>query len=259
MDMNFNFNLLRKFSYFVEQEKKLAVKVIAGVLLIAVAFVFYLVKEFSAEGDMAVISAENGEAIGMESDKTDSAAKAGAGGGASGKDAAIAGDDVHATSTAVEAKNMIIVDVSGAVANPSVVELPEGSRVFEAIEKAGGLTNEADIQLINRAAVLADGQKIYIPTKQEVSESRKGKPPAAAQYIPGINDSDTGPGQSNLININTADSATLQQLSGIGPATAQKIIEYRTTHGNFKTIEDIKNVSGIGDKTFEKFKDKITI
>jgi len=239
-------NLSRKFNRFIEQDKKLAVKVIAGVILLAVAFVFYLVKEFSAERDMAVtLIAENGTEIGLESESPDNAAKAGAGTGTDGD------------SEAMETKKVIIVDVAGAVTNPSVVELPEGSRVFEAVEKAGGLTKEADTQLINRAAVLTDGQKIYIPTKQEVRESTRGKSNSVIQYIPGINEQ--GAGESKLININTADSATLQQLTGIGPATAEKIIDYRTANGSFKSIEDIKNVSGIGEKTFEKFKDKITI
>jgi competence protein ComEA len=144
-------------------------------------------------------------------------------------------------------------DVAGAVMAPSVVELPEGSRVFEAIEKAGGLTGDADLSTTNQAEILTDGQKLYIPTRHELEESRAGSPSS------GLAANSSGVLQSKRININTADSQTLQQLKGVGPATAEKIINYRTENGKFKTIEDLKNVSGIGDKTFEKLKDKITV
>jgi competence protein ComEA len=157
-----------------------------------------------------------------------------------------------ATAAAIEEEIMIIVDVSGAVQNPSVVELPEGSRIFEAIKKAGGLAKDADLGSTNQAEILTDGQKIYIPTKQELKESLSGTPSSQLAYA-------AGSSQPKLININTADSAALQQLTGVGPVTAEKIINYRNENGKFKTIEDIKNVSGIGDKTFEKFKGKITV
>ena len=244
--------LSRVFRRLIEQDKKLLIKVIAGVTLLAVAFAFYLVKEFSANQDLDVtVTSENGAESSLK-----------AGGTAAGADfetssVTEAGGGRLTTAGAVDEEIMIMVDVAGAVTNPTVVELPEGSRVFEAIEKAGGLTKDADTGPINRAELLTDGQKIYIPTKQEIKESQNGQPSAAAQYSTGTYN--TGGSQSKPININTADSATLQQLSGVGPATAEKIIDYRNNNGKFKTIEDIKNVSGIGEKTYEKFKDKITI
>jgi competence protein ComEA len=107
---------------------------------------------------------------------------------------------------------------------------------------------EADTGTINQAEILSDGQKIYIPTKQEMISGNSG-----GNFAGSITR------QSGLININTADSAALQEIPGVGPATAEKIISYRNENGKFNTIEDIKSVSGIGDKTFEKMKKKITV
>ena len=146
----------------------------------------------------------------------------------------------------------IFVDIGGAVKNPMLVELPDGSRVDDAIQAAGGLKQEADMSSINRAEFLLDGQKVYIPSLPmdedgNVIETASG----------GGTSSEVS--ASGKVNINSADSEQLQTLNGVGPATAQKIIDYRQSNGSFTSIEDIKNVSGIGDKTFEKLKDDITI
>ncbi len=236
--------LKRIFRRLTEQDKKLLVKVIAGVILLAAALTFYLLKEMTADRESAVT-------LISESGAEDSLKAEGADAGTSG------GAVAPASADSAEEEATIMVDVAGAVVNPSVVELPEGSRVFEAIEKAGGLAKDADTGLINRAETLFDGEKIYIPTKQEVKDNLNGRPPATVQYTTGV--SNTGSSQSKLININTADSETLQQLTGVGPVTAGKIIDYRNSNGKFESVEDIKNVSGIGEKTFEKFKDQITI
>lgn len=154
-----------------------------------------------------------------------------------------------------ESEQVVVVDVSGAVASPAVVYLDSGARVDDAIKAAGGLTEDADVSTINRAAVLTDGQKIYIPAVGEES------PAAPAQDLSGAHSGqsvDSGTGDS-LININTATADQLETLDGVGPVTADKIIEYRTLYGAFETIEDIKKVSGIGDKTFDGFKDQITV
>ncbi len=212
------------FMRYFEQNKKLLIKVIAGIILLAIAFAFYLMKENTEDQDMMVSLIPDS---GVENSEP-------------------------TTVSAIEDEIMIMVDIAGAVANPAVVELPEGSRIFEAIEKAGGLTKEADMRGTNQAEILTDGQKVYIPTRQELEKSQSGAPSLNFTY-------QTGTVQSKLININTADSETLQQLTGVGPATAEKIINYRNENGKFNSIEDIKNVSGIGDKTFEKFRDKITV
>lgn len=206
-----------------EHDKKFLIKVIAGLILLVITFAFYLIKVNTAAKDADL------EIINSDIEQLE-----------------------QPTYAAIEEKSMIMVDVAGAVINPSVVALPEGSRIFEAVKKAGGLTEQADTRSTNQAEILVDGQKIYIPTKQELSE----------EY--GKADISVFSGQEkalrpSLININTADSETLQQLSGVGPATAEKIIDYRNQNGKFSSIEEIKNVSGIGDKTFEKFKNKITV
>lgn len=127
-----------------------------------------------------------------------------------------------------------------------VYSVEEGARVFEVIEKAGGLTEDASVEQINQAEAVSDGQKIVIPAK--------GEELLAAEVY-----DISGKASRGLININTADSQTLQEIPGVGPATAEKIIAYRTENGRFAKIEDIRNVSGIGEKTFEKLKDKITV
>lgn len=153
----------------------------------------------------------------------------------------------------------IYVDIGGAVSTPMLAKLPEGSRVEDAIQAAGGLTENADVSAINRAEFLNDGDKIYIP---EFIEDEDGNAVPAAEASAGTVSSDAGSSvrvaTDGKVNINTADSTQLQTLNGVGPATAQKIIDYRTMNGRFTSIEDIKNVSGIGDKTFEKLKDCIT-
>lgn len=154
--------------------------------------------------------------------------------------------------------DIVICDVSGAVKNPMVVELKKGERIGDAIEAAGGLTAKADISNINRAAVVKDGDKILIPEAgtSPQSDSQTSYDP---QNSPNNGIDTTTESASGKININSADSATLQQISGIGPVTADKIIEYRKSNGGFTKIEDLKNVNGIGDKTFEKMKDYVTI
>ena len=158
----------------------------------------------------------------------------------------------EATVSTEETAAMIYVDVGGEVKDPSVVELPDGSRVTDAITAAGGLTEQADLTDINRAAFVSDGEKIYIPS--QVSELEDDGLSAGEG-----GDGGTAKSSDGRININTADSTQLQELTGVGPATAEKIIDYRKQNVRFQSIEDIKNVSGIGDKTYEKLKDHIKV
>lgn len=142
----------------------------------------------------------------------------------------------------------IYVDIGGQVKNPGVYAVEDGARVFEVIEKAGGLTGDAAVDQFNRAETVTDGQKIWIPSEEELAEEGGGTGPAVS-----------GAAANGKININTADSQTLQEIPGVGPATAEKIIAYRTEQGRFSSIEQLKDVSGIGEKTFQKMKDKITV
>ena len=140
----------------------------------------------------------------------------------------------------------IVIDISGAVATPMVVELPSDARINDAIKAAGGLTEDADISSVNRAEVLEDGQKIYIPIKGD-NDIPTEKEYMSENFIP------------KKVNLNTASYDELTTLNGVGPATADKILKYREEEGRFKTIEDLMNVDGIGEKTFEKLKDDIVV
>lgn len=163
---------------------------------------------------------------------------------------------------------MIYVDVCGAVANPGVFQLAAGSRVFQAIEAAGGYLPEAALTCVNRAGVLTDGQQLYILTQEEME--RQGLDPAEmAKASDGQMNGSAGTGQNagltvqaqqdNRININTADEAQLTTLTGIGATRAQAIISYRQENGPFAVIEDIMNVQGIKEGTFAKIKDEIVV
>lgn len=180
--------------------------------------------------------------------------------------------DIDNGSEAVSDKEMqqamIYVDVCGAVANPGVFQLAAGSRVFQAIEAAGGYLPEAALTCVNRAGVLIDGQQLYILTQEEME--RQGLDPAEmAKASDGQMNGSAGTGQNtgmaaqvqqdNRININTADEAQLTTLTGIGATRAQAIIAYREENGPFAAIEDIMNVQGIKEGTFAKIKDEIVV
>lgn len=167
-------------------------------------------------------------------------------------------------------KNKIIVHISGEVKNQGVVELEENSRVNDAIEKAGGVTENAYMKDINLAYKLEDGMKIYIPSKEEVENNENNGSDSSLynnsgyyssyENISGTSNVNSKKDESNKkVNINTANKEELDTLPGIGEATADKIIEYRNKNGRFKTKEEIKEVSGIGDSKYEKIKEIIEI
>lgn len=180
--------------------------------------------------------------------------------------------DIDNGSEAVSDKEMqqamIYVDVCGAVANPGVFQLAAGSRVFQAIEAAGGYLPEAALTCVNRAGVLTDGQQLYILTQEEM-EWQGLDPAEMAGASDGQMNGSAGTGQNtgmtaqvqqdNRININTADEAQLTTLTGIGATRAQAIIAYREENGPFAAIEDIMNVQGIKEGTFAKIKDEIVV
>lgn len=148
------------------------------------------------------------------------------------------------------ADETVCVHVCGAVNDPGVYYLEAGSRVYEAVEMAGGLCDDAAAEYVNLAQVITDGEQIYIPTAEEAEEQ---------SLEIGSSSSSSSDDESGLININTATSEQLQSLSGIGQAKAEAIIAYREENGDFSSISDITNVSGIGESTYEKIKDQITV
>jgi len=152
-------------------------------------------------------------------------------------------------------KEPIAVHVLGAVPRPGLYILPEDSRVQDAINAAGGLLSAAEAGSINLAARLEDGQQLDILYREgeQPAENFSVLPPEETAPGPGL------PPNADLIDINSATLEELDTLPGIGPTTAQKIIDYREENGPFATIEDIMNVSGIGPATFENLKDLITV
>lgn len=150
----------------------------------------------------------------------------------------------------------IYVDVKGAVKKPGVYQLEPSSRVFDAVEKAGGLDQKADEKRINFAKKLEDGMVVYIPSVGEKMETTAAFFENTAE---GQNLSTPSNESKQLININTAAKEELQNLTGIGPSKAEAIIAYREENGPFQKPEDLLEVSGIGEKTFEKIKNEITV
>lgn len=144
----------------------------------------------------------------------------------------------------------VTVDVSGAVATPSVVTLAEGSRVADAIDAAGGALPDADLAQLNRAARLTDGEKVHVPITGEQAAEAAGTTAGSVE---------TGATTQQLININTATEAELDVLPGVGPSTAEAIVADREENGPFSTIEDLMRVSGIGEKKFEKLAGQICV
>lgn len=165
----------------------------------------------------------------------------------------------------------IYVHICGAVVNPGVYELEDGSRVFEGIEAAGGLREDACGDYVNQASALKDGERLVIPTLEEI-ETAKAEGNARSLWEMGAADENAAAAASaensgasasmdgdGRVNINTATESELGNINGIGQGKAAAIVQYRQENGSFASIEDIMNVSGIKEGTYEKIKDKITV
>jgi len=151
----------------------------------------------------------------------------------------------------------VIIHITGAVKNPGVYQLKSTDRIVDAVKIAGGETEEANLDLINLAALLKDGQKIIVPYKT-YSETGDETNTNSYKNVESVYSS-SSVSTSAKININTANANMLQALSGIGPVLSERIIEYRNQNGFFGVIDDIKDVSGIGEKKFEGIKDLICV
>ena len=152
----------------------------------------------------------------------------------------------------VQSNNEVVIDISGEVINPGLYWLIGDMRINDALIKAGGLKANADrdwvAKNLNLAEKLVDGRKIYIPSQQLTQLDGQ----ANNDYVLGVS-------QSKIVRINSATIEQLDTLSGIGPSIAKKIIDYRIQNGGFKNIEELKLVSGIGDKLYEEIKDDIAL
>ncbi|MEG1067214.1 MAG: helix-hairpin-helix domain-containing protein [Anaerovoracaceae bacterium] len=200
-------------NYLKDNQK--IVKMATVVFVIIVAVLFFV---FGGNDDDA-LTIENGDTIGAEE---------------------------QAAEDASSEKIEYYVDISGNVKAPGVYLVDDKTRLFQVVKMAGGFTRNADLDAINQAEIISDGQKIVIPSKIKSN----------GENSEGVNSSISSDGK---ININNGDMDQLQEIPGVGPSTAQKIIDYRTENGRFTSKEDLKNISGIGDKTYEKLEDKIKI
>ena len=221
---------IKWYAGFLREHKNAARTAVIIVIVIAAVLIFGLKGEESELSDEFAERSADGTYLEEFSADTDVSSEKEAAGQLSGE----------------EQNKEIYVDIGGQVKKPGVYSVKEGTRIFEVIEQAGGFTEQAEISSVNQAETVTDGQKIWIPSEEEAGTAASG--PA-----------NSGIRADGKININTADSGTLQKIPGVGPVTAEKIIDYRTSRGKFSSIEEIKNVSGIGEKTFEKMKDKITV
>jgi len=148
----------------------------------------------------------------------------------------------------------IVVHIEGEVVSPGVYELEENTRIFDVIEAAGGLLKTADRRKINLAKKIVDEEYIYIPNENKDNDEGIG-----FQNVSNLSTMTSNNESVSLININKANITELKVLSGVGDVLANRIIEYRSEKGDFKSVEDLKNVSGIGDKKFSEIKDKVTV
>ena len=199
-------------------------KTIGTILIGIIIFLFFIISYFT--GGQSKLNKNNNESIFVEEN-----------------------DSMEVISKKEEKESTkIVVDIKGEVKKPDIYWLEEDSIIEDLINIAGGVTEEGDLSKINRAEKLNNHEVVVIPNIND--EESEGET---------IISSTINNNKDNKININTANSAELDSLSGIGPSKAEAIIKYREENGNFKTIEEIKNVTGIGEGLFEKFKENITI
>ena len=165
-------------------------------------------------------------------------------------------EDTSANEIQKEVKKEIAVHIVGEIKKEGIIYVEDGSRVADVIKKAGGETKEADLSKINLAYIVQDGEKIYIPNKNEKINGFTTQNNGSS-----VSEESTLNNNQNekKVNINTANLSELDALPGIGPSIAQRIIDYREENGSFKSIEDLQNVKGIGTAKYEEIKDYVTI
>lgn len=216
------------------------VRVVAGIVLVCLAVVMT---------GLGVVGAGKSESLMIEKQESATSSSPGS-------------EPVHEKKEDASSE-MLVVDVGGAVTEPKVVRLEEGARVDDAIQAAGGLAEDADTSSINRAMKVEDGSKVYVPKVGESVAADDSSTTSGAAESSGAagsgSSSDSSAAAGGLVNINTAGVDELDTLPGVGPATAQAIIDDRTQNGSFSSIEDLMRVSGIGEKKFANMKDGITI
>ncbi|WP_270407895.1 ComEA family DNA-binding protein [Brachybacterium paraconglomeratum] len=244
-----------------------------AVLVLIGAGVIHLSGTGSAipQEEPAGVTVVEGEAVGPEGgadgEGSDGAEGADDDGDADGGDGPT-GDRAESSggpaATDSSAPTELVVHVSGAVVSPGVVRLPPGARVDDALRAAGGATGEAELDAVNLARPVVDGEQIHVPVPGE--EPPANSAPAPAADGPPAGDAGAGEGSAGgrgadggLIDLNTASAAELDELPGVGPAIAQRIVDHREQNGPFESVDQLKEVSGIGPATLEKMRDRATV
>jgi competence protein ComEA len=232
------------------------------VVAVVVVLVGALVSGGGGPGGAGGVVVRGAPTAGAASDGPSPSAPAGAGAGAGASVGASSAPGVGA-GTGTE---RVVVHVLGAVRRSGVLELPASSRVGDALERAGGATDDADLDRLNLARVLTDGERLYVPRvgQQEVPEAlgpvadgAAAGPTAGTEGGGGT--AGTGVEGSAVVDLNTADQTALETLPGIGPGLAGRIIAWRDEHGRFTAVEDLLDVSGIGDVRFAELRDRVRV
>lgn len=225
--------------YSVSRQAVIGIALVVAVAVAVLGGRYLMARQDAAPQPVAAVADEGDRSAyaGQEAD--------GEGGGAG------AGGSVPTPATAPSAAPDVTVHVVGEVKSPGIVSLPGGSRVADALEDAGGETSKADLTGVNLARELVDGEQVVVP--------KPGETPVAAAPPTGPG-SPGGPASPDApVNLNTADLATLETLPGVGPVLAQRIMDWRLEHGQFVAVEELGEVSGIGDKTYEQLAPKVTV
>jgi competence protein ComEA len=161
-------------------------------------------------------------------------------------------DGTGGSATGATASGPVVVAAAGAVAKPGVYRVAAGARVIDVVQAAGGPTPDADVDRINLAAKVADGDRVYVPRKGEVGDGA----------VAGASSSGLGTGSSGaaaVVDLNTANAAQLEALPGVGPATAQAILDYRTQHGRFRSVNELLEVRGIGEAKMAQLRPHVRV
>lgn len=240
--------------YGVSRQAVIGVALVVALAVAMLAGRFVLAREEAAPEPVGV------EQVGQSEPGEGGADPGGAepgGAGATASGAAPAGSTAPGTST-----GKVTVHVVGQVRRPGIVTLDAGARVADAIDEVGGATGRADLGSVNLARLLVDGEQVVVPKPGEsiaAAPAPGAAAPGAGAPAGGAPAGGAAPAAGGPVNLNTADLATLETLPGVGPVLAQRILDWRTEHGRFTAVEELGEVSGIGDKIYAQLAPKVTV
>ena len=232
--------------YTVSRNAVIGVVLVVSVAVAMLGGRYYLARGQATPEPVSLEQSEGSALGGEESASPESVASEGDSGGAAPEGAAT--------------PTKVTVHVAGQVRRPGVVTLPAGSRVSTALEEAGGETSKADLSGVNLARPLVDGEQVVVPEPGEAPVAA-APPPSGVAAAPGGAPAPGAPaGEAGApVNLNTADLATLETLPGVGPVLAQRILDWRTEHGQFTAVEELGEVSGVGEKIYAQLEPKVTV